>query len=97
VRVGEGGAGEFRRFDEGVQDAAVVAVQAFDEVFDLSVFASERFKGFFAIEETLNFEVLHNSRNSNASSCVLKRLLNSAFTSFFEPSSLVTAKTAFKR
>ncbi len=36
------------------------------------------FKGFLAIDETLNFEVLHSSRNAIASSCVLKRLLNSS-------------------
>ena len=59
--------------------------------------AGVRFSGFLAMDATLNLAFLHSSRNARASSWVLNRLFSSAFTSFFEPSSLVTAKTAFRR
>jgi len=55
--VAEGGAGEFWRLNQGVQDTAVVAVQALDEVFDLPVFACECFEGFFGDGRRVGGEV----------------------------------------
>ena len=59
--------------------------------------AGIRFSGFFVTLATLNSASLHFSRNAIASSCVVKRLSSSVFTSDCDPSALVMAKMALMR
>ena len=59
--------------------------------------AGVRLRGFFVTSLTLNAASLQLLRNASASSCVLKRVSSSAFTSVFLPSGPMAKNMAFTR